>query len=266
MIYTKYKREKIGLCNICPNKSSLTWDHVPPQGSIEIQHVEQENIFNRLTQKERKFNISQNGVKFRTLCSVCNNEELGGKLDPVLKEFSQTITRFLKTSIILPSIVEIETKPTALIRAVLGHLLAAKIERDDSEIDKKIREFVFDYSKPIPNEINLFYWIYPYNDIVILRDFSMPAVRNKFSEFGIFSILKFFPVAYLLANIDKYENLPSLTDYRNMDANQITKIILNLKNVKEQDWPERVDPGNFIVGGASFNSSVYAKPRKNKSG
>ena len=52
-----------------------------------------------------------------------------------------------------------------------------------------------------------------------------------------------------------------LTDYRNLDAKQIAKIGLNLKNIKEQDWPERIDPGNFIVGGASFNSSVYAKPR-----
>lgn len=244
----------------------MTWDHVPPQGSIEIQPVEQENILNRLTQKERKYNISQNGVKFRTLCSVCNNGELGGKLDPILIKFSQTVTRFLKTNIILPSIIEIETKPTALIRAILAHLLAAKIERDDSEIDKKIRGFVFDYSKPIPNEINLFYWIYPYNDIVILRDVIMPSIRNNFSELGIFSILKFFPVAYLLADIDKYENLPSLTDYRNLDAKQIAKIGLNLKNIKEQDWPERIDPGNFILGGAPFSSSVYAKPRKKKTG
>ena len=261
MIYTKFKREKIGLCNICHNKCSLTWDHVPPQGSIKIQPVEQESIFQRLTQKDRKYNISQNGVKFRTLCPKCNNDELGSKLDPVLNDFSQTISNFLKTNIILPSIIEIETKPTALIRAVLGHLLAAKIEKDDSIIDNKIRDFIFDYSKPVPKGINLFYWIYPYNDIVIFRDFLMPSVRSSYSELSLFSVLKYFPVAYLLSNNDTYGNLPSLTKYRKLGADQIIKIKVNLKNIKKHDWPDCVDPGNFIIGGAGFISSVYAKPR-----
>ena len=183
-----------------------------------------------------------------------------------MKDFSLSITRFLKSNLILPSFVEIETKPTSIIRAVLGHLLAAKIEPDDSEIDKQIREFVFDYESPIPDALNLLYWIYPYNDIVIMRDFGMPAIRNNFSDIGIFSVLKFFPVAYLLADLNKYENLPALTDYRNLGAAQLAKININLRNVKESDWPDRVDPGNIILGGARFDSSVYARPRKIKSG
>jgi hypothetical protein len=262
MIYTKFKRERFGKCNICLNPFKLTYDHVPPRGSTEIKAVEQENIFNRLTQKERRFNISQNGVKFRTLCSVCNNDKLGAKLDPILNDFSRSITLYLKSNLILPNYIEIETKPIVLIRAIIGHLLAAKINIDYSENENMMREIVFNYNETIPKEINIFYWIFPYENTIIMRDFAMPAVRNKFQDIGIFSVLKFFPVAYLLTNLNEYEGLPSLTSYSNFKFDERTKITINLKNVKKQDWPENIDRGNFLIGGADLNSSVFATPRK----
>lgn len=264
-MYTKYKRERFGKCNICLNDSELTFDHIPPQGSTEIKTIEQENIFHRLTQKERKFNISQNGVKYRTICSVCNNDKLGTRLDPILNNFSQSISLFLKSNLILPNFIEIETRPTALIRTIIGHLLAAKIDIGESEIDKLMRSFVFDYNLIIPRDINIFYWIFPYENTIILRDFAMPAIRNNFREIGIFSVLKYFPIAFLLTDLSEYEGLPSLTSYRNLRADEFAKITINLKNIRNPEWPENVTRGNFIIGGADFKSSVFATPRKKKS-
>ena len=262
MIYTKFKREKYSKCNICLKEADMTDDHIPPKGSIEIQPVEQENIFHQLTQNQRKFNLSQNGVKFRTLCSVCNNEKLGAELDPILNEFTKSVSLFLKSKFTFPQYIEIKTQPNLLIRAILGHLLAAKINLDDAEIDKSIRDFVFDLNLPIPNNINIFFWIYPYNEIEIMRDFGMPSVRNKFNDIGLFSVLKFFPIAYLVAEINQYEGLPSLTNYKTKKFNEEVKITINLKNIKPQPWPNNVDKGNFIIGGARFDSSVVASPRK----
>ncbi len=264
MIYTKFKREKVSKCNICLNETELSYDHVPPQGSVEIKPVEQENIFHRLTQNQRKFNLSQNGVKYRTICSVCNNERLGAELDPILNDFTKSISLFLKSELTFPQFIEIETKPNLLIRAILGHLLAAKINIDDSEIDKSIRNFLFNYSVPIPDDINIFYWIYPFDKIVIIRDFAMPSVRNKFQDIGIFSIIKFFPIAYLLTDLNEYEGLPSLTSYKTRKFDDKAKITINLKNIKTQDWPDNIDKGNFIIGGAGLDSSVFASPRKKK--
>lgn len=262
MIYTKFKREKYSKCNICLKEAEMTFDHIPPQGSIEIQPVEQENIFHRLTQNQRKFNLSQNGVKFRTICSVCNNERLGTELDPVLNEFTKSVSLFLKSKLTFPQYIEIETQPNLLIRAILGHLLAAKINIDDSVIDKSIRDFVFDYTIPIPNDINIFFWVYPFQEIEIMRDFLMPSIRNKFKDIGLFSILKFFPVAYLVSDLNEYESLPSLASYKTKNFEDKLKITIDLKNIKPQFWPNNIEKGNFIIGGARFDSSVIASPRK----
>lgn len=262
MIYSKSKREKHGKCNICPNEEKLTYDHVPPKNSTVIKVVEQETIFAKLTQKERKINISQNGVKFRTLCSVCNNHRLGIELDPVLNDFSQSIFMFLKSNLFLPKYIEIETRPAALVRAVIGHILAAKIEIDNSEDENLMRRFFLNHIETIPNEINIFYWIYPYEHTVVIRDIAMPSVRGKYKDIGIFSVLKYFPMAFLVTNLTEYNNLPSLTYHRTIGFEEKRKITINLQHVMPLDWPENVAINNFIIGGASLSSSVFATPRK----
>src|SRR6056297_3557589 len=86
---TKCKREKVSQCNICKKVKALSWDHVPPKGGISLTSVEQETVFQRLTinGEKRKYTISQNGVKFRTICKECN-EKIGSKYDPVLNDFA----------------------------------------------------------------------------------------------------------------------------------------------------------------------------------
>ena len=140
--------------------------------------------------------------------------------------------------------------------------MAAKAHIDEVVMDQNIRDYIFDYSKVIPENIHLFYWVYPYHNVIILRDFVMPAIRGRFKNVGLFSLLKFFPIAYLLAHQPKYEDLMELTKFRNLKVNEIARVRIDLKSIKQRDWPEKIDKGNFISGGLSFNSSVYAKPHK----
>ena len=134
--YVKVKREKVSQCNICRREELLSYDHVPPKGGIDLSIVEQETILERVTveQGKRKYSISQNGVKFRTICRKCNSI-LGEKYDTVLNDFAIGVGKFLKSTIDLPPIVHYETRPTALIRALLGHLLATKAHIDDVSFD-----------------------------------------------------------------------------------------------------------------------------------
>ena len=228
--YLKIKREKRSNCNICGNMASLTWDHVPPQGGIEVTQIEQETILQHLVSDgdNKKYHISQNGVKFRTICSKCNNDLLGRKYDPILNEFAIGVGRYLNTTLVLPSIIHYETKPTGLIRAIMGHLLAAKAEIDDVLFDKKMREIVLDENAFIPEDIKVFYWIYPYRDIVLIRDIVMPAVRGKFNKNGFFNILKYFPIAYILTDLYHYEGLDELTIYRHLRPDETTRIKIDL--------------------------------------
>lgn len=261
--HIKTKRAKTGPCNICRRDQPLTWDHVPPQGGVELTPMEQQTILDRLAgdQSNRSYSISQNGVKFRTICKDCNSR-LGSRYDPILNQFALEIGRILKSTLYFPSVINIPTKPNALIRAILGHLLAAKADIDDTLIDQKIRPFIFDETASLPDNIKIFYWIYPYESVVILRDVIMPAVRGQFNKLGSFSIFKYFPIAYLVADLDQYEGLNELTVFQNLKANDLAKVPINLQVVHNPQWPEIVDNGNFLAGGQSINSSLHAIPRK----
>jgi len=260
---TKFKREKVSQCNICKKIKSLSWDHVPPKGGIYLSSIEQETVFQHMTMPKdnRKYSISQNGVKYRTICKECN-EIIGRKYDPVLNDFAYNVGKFLKTKLTLPSIIYYKTKPNLLIRAILAHLLAAKVDIDKVTTDEQIRNFIFDENSTIPDDINIFYWVHPYINIVIIRDIAMLAVRGKFGgKAGVFSILKYFPIAYLVCNLKEYEGLKELTFYRNSKPQDMINISINLKDIRGPEWPEIVDDGNMMAGGQSIQSSVSAIPK-----
>lgn len=262
--YTEIKRGRFGSCNICGRRSLLTWDHVPPKGGIELSAVEIRSVLQNVASQAQanSYVLSQNGLKFRTICKCCN-EKFGSRYDPVLNEFAKGVGSYLKTTLSLPSIVHFRTRPVAIMRAVLGHLLSTKAHFDYAVTDQSIRSFVFDETIPIPPVVNIFYWIYPYENIAVLRNIGMPAVRGRFDRLATFDILKYFPIAYLVTDASRYEGLDELTVFRNLSVNDYAEIPINLRGAREPDWPERIDPGNFIFGGQSLTSSVYAIPRKN---
>jgi hypothetical protein len=149
-------------------------------------------------------------------------------------------------------------------RGILGHLVAAKAEYDQASFDVQVREYFFDESKSVPSGIHIYYWIYPYTHIVIMRDFCMPAVRGNFGDFGIFHTLKYFPIAYLVTDKPKYEGLLELTQYRNLAMEEEVEIPIQLYRVEHFFWPEMVDKGNLLLTGQSMESSVSARPRGRK--
>jgi hypothetical protein len=260
--YVEVKREKIGLCNICSVESSLTWDHVPPSGGIELTSVEIKSILQNFTSSpnDSKPLISQNGLKYRTICSKCNNL-MGRDYDPVLNDFALGVGRFLRTSLTLPPVVTYRTKPAVIARAVFGHVLAAKAQYDQAKPDVAMRSVMLNPNDPIPSELHVYYWLYPYDGIVVFRNIGMPAVRGKFSKIAFFEILKYFPVAYLVTDAQPYEGLDELTVHRSIGLSDEADLHFHLKAIRPFDWPEKIDPGNFIIGGQSLASSVNVVPK-----
>ncbi|NWG28537.1 MAG: hypothetical protein HXY48_08395 [Ignavibacteriaceae bacterium] len=260
MHYVKHKRERFGKCNICLKEASLTWDHVPPRSGIELSAVEMQTVLQRFTANNNKFLISQNGVKYRTICKSCN-EFLGSTYDKVMNEFSRTLGKYLKSTLILPKIINIKTKPNLLVKGIIAHLISAKSEIDEVTFDKIFREFISNKNASIPEDLHIYYWIYPYNNIIVIRDFMMPSIRGNFKEFSFFHLLKFFPIAYLVSDSKANENLPDLIKYCNSDCDFESDIQINLERVESYNWPEIVEDGNVFFGGKSIESSVIAKPK-----
>lgn len=263
MKYSKIRREQSGRCNLCRNEGRLSWDHVPPKGGIDLTAVEIRNVLETLTNKpgEGRYRISQNGIKYRTICKACN-EWLGQEYDPVLNQFARDVAKFLRSNLELPNIAKIRTTPHRLIRGLLGHLLAAKAEYDEVVLDETVRDFIFNPDAKVPENISIFYWIYPFPIQVVLRDVAMPAVRGDYSEFIFCHLLKYFPVAYLVGNKPQYERLFSLNRYRHAAPDDEFEIEVSLQEIKNQTWPEAPEEGNFLFGGASMESSAFGTPKK----
>jgi hypothetical protein len=241
----------------------LSWDHVPPKGGIELKAVEIDRVASVFSNgmAAKKPEISNDGLKFRTLCSE-HNSLLGSKYDPALNNFAISVGRFFRSKLDLPDIVHIETQPTAIVRAVLGHLLAARLSSADAFFDPTIREVILDPEMAIPEDISIFYWVYPFAQQIVLRDALMPLRRGRYSEFQRFGVLKYFPIGYLATTAREYEGLNSLTAWRNEPASEAVQVPVNLRQVKDAYWPETPSPDNFVFGGADFLESVCAHPAK----
>ena len=263
MHYFKHKKDKFGVCNICLNEANLTWDHVPPKGGVQLAAVEMQTILQRLTKNKNEFTISQNGVKYRTICKKCN-EFLGSTYDKAINEFARTVSLYIKSNVILPETILHKIFPNLIVKGILAHLLSAKAEIDEVDFDEKIRKIVLDKKSIIPSDIHVFYWIYPYEHTIIIRDSLMPSKRGKFDSFSFFHMLKYFPIAYLVSDSSYYQNLPELTNYCTNDNFLQVEIPIKLKRVENYNWPEVVDNSNIFIGGKSIESSIIAKPRLNK--
>jgi len=137
LVYRKFKRRRRGPCNVCGVVGPLSWDHVPPKGGIELQAVEIDRVASAFTEglAAPKPEISHDGLRFRTFCSK-HNSLLGSEYDPALNDFAISAGRFLRSELDLPPVVHINARPTAIARAVLGHLLAARLSSVDGFFDQ----------------------------------------------------------------------------------------------------------------------------------
>lgn len=240
----------------------MSWDHVPPKGGIELTPVRMQSILDLMTgDTERpKQLISQNGMKFRTICRSCNSL-LGTKYDPTLNEFAISVGHYLNTALELPDQVSHLVKPQRLMKAILGHLLAAKVEIENTTFDQEARKYVLDESAHLPSDINIFYWPYPYECSVTIRDFGMFTPRGTFNKPAIFQTMKYFPIAYLCSDVKEYAGLACLSWYREMGLDDEIEIPINLKQTFDQHWPEAAEGNNIFFGGASATGSVRATPK-----
>jgi hypothetical protein len=257
----KIKRNKIDLCNICREKKPLSWDHVPPKGGIHISSMEIKEIFYLISGKENNVkNISQNGVKYRTICSDCNSK-IGTEFDPTLNELNKTLINFLTSSAVLPKYSTVKVKPIRLMKAVLSHLVAAKLNIDDVIMDKNIRETIFLDKKSIPKNLHIHYWIYPFDCTVILRDFAIPIQPGNFSKCTSADIIKYFPLAFIISDTENFRELDSLSQYRNLGIDDEINLKIDLGKMKDLDWPERVDETNIVFMSQESQNGIFAKPR-----
>lgn len=257
----KIKRNRIDICNICRETKPLSWDHVPPKGGINLTSIEIEGIFQLISgQPKVPKKISQNGVKYRTICTECNSK-IGTEFDPELNRLNKSLIKFLQSSSVLPKYSMIKVKPYLLIKAVLAHLLAAKHNIDEVVSDQNIRETLFSKDISIPGNLHIHYWIYPFDCTVIMRDFALPAEQGNYSNCALADMIKYFPLAFILSDKENFRGLDSLSQYRNLKIDEEVYLKIDLGKMNDLDWPERVDETNIVFMSAESQNGIFAKPR-----
>ena len=270
MNYIKNKRGEKDYCNICGKLSKLTWDHVPPKSSGNSIEVNVNHLYSGIPTNNNYQKRFQSGIKYRSLCSECNNNILG-KYDMSYKNFVNSIKDMLRTSVTLPYTVHIQIEINKVCRAVCGHFLAAKNFYDNKgHIDQELRMYVLDEQYALNSAYNLYYWIYPYKTTYIIRDSVVKSYSNKVKfPANVISSWASYPIAFILA-IDPTDNcgLNNLLSYTTNNIADVIDVPIDFRSsyypgrneVRDFLWPFNIgdDPDDvaFIVGGDAMNDSL----------
>lgn len=242
-----------GECNICGDFGKLTEDHTPPKGCYKPGAVELLSIVHHLQAElpKKKGRISQNGVKYKTLCSRCNNQILGIECDPELIYFVNGISSILRSPLSLPKIITCEAKPQKIMKSVIGHLCAQGVNRyKKGQITEPIKKYFLEQEESLPENINIYCWPFPYARQIMSRDSVLRDLRA--SDPVSFWLLKFFPAAFLVT-FDEPEGykFPGLkfSNWRSAKYEETVRLPFAFSPVPHQYWPEAPDQHSFVMYG-----------------
>lgn len=245
------KRTKIGRCNTCGETRKLTQDHVPPKGCVRPTQMVLQHATARLKgDKPQKGEPFGNGVKFHTICERCNNALLGGRYDPVLIAFCQAVATYLESQLLLPTTIQISTKPQLLTRAIFGHIMALGQDRyDKGPRTEELRRFFLDDTMRMPEGLHFYYWLYPFKRQVLIRDHALLEMTT--GQTGWAWIMKFYPVAFAIWQSGTKWTLPhrDLAMHRNASSDEVVQVLLDLAPVLPELILEAPTPTQAIMGG-----------------
>ena len=240
----------VGVCNICGNTAKLTEDHIPPKGCPRVGQTYLMNIMELIgTKPEKKSRrFFQNGVKYRSICSNCNNVLLGTYYDPELVNFSYSLKEKIESRLFLP--IEITTKLNKVVRSAIGHLIAHGIDLHRKGDDfGLLTDYFLDSSAQWPANLKLYCWPYPSNDQVVIRIAGYVSARTGVPN-SIFTLIKFFPVAFLITSDEPPESFFSysrIDPLLTADIDDEILVTLPISNIPRMRWPEAPDKFGMIL-------------------
>lgn len=246
------------VCNICGQKKNLTDDHVPPRCCGNDKVVVARRIYaDELTARQVAAR-SRNGLKFRTVCRACNGDLLGS-WDSALGELSNQVKTIVSSTVELPVQVSLRVRAGAIVRSVLGHVVASKIQADHVPIDQKIRDYLTGKSS-LDGTVKVYCWLYPFGPTVVSRDFTFVEVEGAGGKSpGIVSVVKFFPLAFCILDGSgelNVERLTPLHSFAVLNAMVETEVDFWRTPIIQPGWPERAMGNHVVLGGKTYVDSI----------
>ncbi|MEZ8826393.1 MULTISPECIES: hypothetical protein [Vibrionaceae] len=268
--YTEHLKQRIstrgpkeGYCSICRNFAKLTKEHVPPAGCGNISKVTVRTLMQDGANKKLSTQ-SQGGLNYKSTCAKCNNEWLGQKYDPAIVDLYNDIKvmaeSVAKGTLSLPKFKTYFVKPQRIARSIIGHLIAAnsiELVNEFSEhppMYQAMADYFFDENAPLPENINIYYWFYPNNDIRVAR-----AIGSRFGNGHtiVGDLLKFFPLAFWVVwDQDDSIQLPlnKLLPNKQLGINDLAQMTVNFDSYPELSFPEAPQENGMTI----YNSKMFA--------
>lgn len=239
------------ICNICLNTKILTVDHVPPKCTGNRGRFRYISFMNYMANPSASpLGLSQNGIKYQTICEECNTKRL--------KECDDELALLFRPFVENDSQPIVLGKPTQLranlaIRGILGHFVAAKTSHLRSSLEELFAQSLLDQDKPIPSELGFYVLPYISSQIRILRDVLLFINEKQV----VFNIVKVYPFAFIITSDRVFPNLPNWHQYFDVQKSEVVTITPFQTQPVNYDWPENVRP---IMFGKSGSESVIAFP------
>ena len=275
-------KPKYARCNICGSCAQMTEDHVPPKfwHNSNLKYYSQGFGGYDPPQASSWFPYkSRNGITFQTICADCNNRVLGTK-DKALKDFCDQIKRRSNSKLVLSMLFNCHIHANAVAKAVIGHMLAAKEYYDeDSAIEKVLRPYVLCDKMVPPTNMQLLYFYYPWNYIVVGRDVVVSRLASRNDKYrtptGVISCLYSYPLAFILTDSNQDLRLRDLFAYCRTNPNSKVDVLFDLnsqfypgsKELRNALWPMNVsddsDGVQMLLGGKSLQRLIIGTEKPN---
>ncbi|BEO60753.1 hypothetical protein SMQE30_11760 [Serratia marcescens] len=192
-----------GYCNICGIYGVLTKDHVPPKCAITLGPVLQKTVseFFHVQEPVKPMN-AKNGAYFRTICSHCNNDVLGGldkSIEQVTMSFKDQLSKYMTGTVAFPFI-RIPFDSVSFTRAMIGHILSAtsvedcKKEPVDSPFYTPLKNYVLGNKPSFEDTHDIYYWFYPHRMHISAQ--SVGFMNDGHVAF--ICALHFFPIGFMV--------------------------------------------------------------------
>ena len=119
-----------------------------------------------------------------------------------------------------------------------------------------LRKYFLDDNATLPENIEIYHWLYPSKLQKILNYFIFADIRFK-GGFISASIAKFFPVSFMLVwNKPQSVTVPHqlLLPRKDIGIDEISTLEVDFRNIPTINWPEAPTDYSYVL----FNDSVTA--------
>lgn len=134
----------------------------------------------------------------------------------------------------------VSVKVNRLARSIVGHLLAHGVgEHRKGTMMDELTTYFLDDSAPFPARLKLYYWVYPYNDQVIVKGAGFSL--HYWDAFAVFSLLKFYPLSFFFVSEEPVEwRIPygRLDQLLTSTIEDETVVRIDFTGLPAQRWPE----------------------------